>query len=516
MPAAQMPPSFHGMTDIGKVFLVGAGPGDPGLLTLKGQAALKLADLVLYDGLVNPLILRHSNATAERTNRVGSGSQRRLDQAEINQRLIDAARSGKTVVRLKGGDPFIFGRGSEEALALAKAGIPYEVIPGITAATAAAEYAGISLTHREHASAVAFVTGHEDPTKPESALDYGQLAGFPGTLVFYMGLHRIAKIASALIDHGKPVETPVAVISRGSTPLQRTITGTLQDIPELVESAQLRPPSLIIVGSCILQREEINWFETLPLAGLTIGIARPEQQADAAIDLVLAYGGRPLVMPTIEINELTDWSDVDQAIDQLDSIDWMIFTSVNGVNSFLGRILQRGRDARSLSSLKIACIGPATAQELERYSLRADLVPAVFRGENLAAELKPYVSGKRVLWPRADRGREVLPEELRSSGAEVLSLIVYKHEDLENLDSEIVAALRGGEVDWICLSSPVIARNCARLLTALNLASIPKFAAISPVTEAAAREAGLELAAVATEHTWPGLIDALIRSIGEA
>lgn len=500
------------MTEIGKVYLVGAGPGDPGLLTLKGQSALQQADVVLYDGLVNPLILRHTKATAERTNRVGSGSEKRLDQAEINERLVAAALEGKTVVRLKGGDPFIFGRGSEEALALAKAGVPFEVVPGITAAVAAAEYAGISLTHREHASAVAFVTGHEDPAKPESALDYEQLSKFPGTLVFYMGLHHIEEIAATLIEHGKPRETPVAVISRGTTPRQQTVTGALSEISDLVRTAGLRPPSLIIVGSCTLQREDINWFEKLPLWGLTIGIPRPEEQADSVIDLVLAQGARPVLMPVIQTQELGDWSAVDRSIDALSEYDWLIFTSVNGVDAFLGRIWKRGGDLRAVGSVKIACIGPATAERLERYSLRSDLIPTVYRGENFADELAPHVAGKKVLWPRANRGREVLPEVLSAAGANFESLVVYQHQDVELFEPEIVKALERGEVDWICLSSPVIARNCARILSALKLHKLPKFAAISPVTEAAARESGLEIVVVAEEHTWPGLIDALARA----
>lgn len=493
----------------GRVYLVGAGPGDPGLLTLKGKRCLAEADLVLYDGLVNPLILRHSHASAERTCRVGSGAERHLEQDEINRRLISAAREGKTVVRLKGGDPFIFGRGSEEAAALAEAGIPFEVVPGITAATAAAEYAGISLTHRDLASAVAFVTGHEDPAKPESSLNYEALARFPGTLVFYMGLHRIAQIAASLIAQGKPASSSVAVISRGSTPLQRTVTGPLDEIGRLVQEAGLHAPSLIIVGECVRQREKINWFEKLPLAGVTIGITRPAGHEENAIELALSLGAFPVLMPTIEIRTLDDWSQVDAVLDRVDSYNWVIFTSVNGVDALLGRIWDRGEDVRKLAHVKIAAIGPATAQRLETYSLRADIVPEEYRGEALAAALRPHVAGQRVLWPRASRGRDILPDQLTAAGAQFEELIVYQHVDVDQFPPQARQLLEDDALDWIALSSPTIARNVARILGTQATASGVKFAAISPVTEAAAREAGLEISAVATEYTWAGLFQAI-------
>lgn len=498
---------------VGKVYLVGAGPGDPGLLTLKGERCLAEADLVLYDGLVNPLILRHSRARATRTCRIGTGTERRLDQAEINQQLIAAARQGKVVVRLKGGDPFIFGRGSEEAAALAEAGIPFEVVPGVTAAIAAGEYAGISLTHRDLASAVAFITGHEDPTKPESSLDYEVLARFPGTLVFYMGLHRIEQITMALLQQGKPVETPVAVISRGSTPLQRTVTGPLHEIVSLVRQAHLRAPSLIIVGECVNQREKINWFERLPLAGLSIGITRPEGHADNAIELALSLGAQPVLIPTIGIEPLSEWTEVDAAIDRLPQYDWVIFTSTNGVDALLNRIWSLGGDARRLGQVKLAAIGPATALRLEHYQLRADLIPTVYRGEALAEALAPHVHGKRVLWPRASRGRDVLPEQLTAAGATFDSLMVYRHVDVDLFPEQILQQLDAGDLQWIALSSPTIARNMARILNEQQRRQT-RFAAISPVTAEAAIAAGLPIAAVASEHTWPGIFNAIRSASG--
>ncbi|HWL07812.1 MAG TPA: uroporphyrinogen-III C-methyltransferase [Planctomicrobium sp.] len=500
------------MNPFGKVYLVGAGPGDPGLLTLKGQRCLAEADVVLYDGLVNPLLLRHSHARAARTCRVGSGSNRRLDQSEINQQLIEAAKAGKTVVRLKGGDPFIFGRGSEEAAALAAEGIPFEVVPGITAATASAVYAGISLTHRDFASAVAFVTGHEDPAKTETALDYHALALFPGTLVFYMGLHRIDQISKTLQLHGKSASTPVAVISHGSTPLQRTITGTLATIAEQAATAKLHAPSLIIVGDCVTQRETINWFEALPLAGIGVGITRPDGHADKAVDLALALGAQPILMPTIGIEPLDDWSEVDAALDQIGKYDWIIFTSVNSVDALLGRIWQQGGDARQLGKAKLAAIGPATAERLHDYHLHADLVPDEYRGEALAAALASHVKGKRVLWPRASRGREILPEQLTAAGAIFDSLVVYRHVDLDAFPESVIRQLEQGELHWIALSSPSIARNVARLLNDDQKKRV-RFAAISPVTEQAAREVGLEIAVVADKFTWDGILNAIVTTL---
>ncbi|HEX6986759.1 MAG TPA: uroporphyrinogen-III C-methyltransferase, partial [Planctomycetaceae bacterium] len=407
----------------GTVYLVGAGPGDPGLLTLRGRQCLEAADVVLYDGLVSPLLLRHTKATCERTSRAASPGGKRLDQEEINARLIAAAKAGKTVVRLKGGDPFLFGRGSEEAAALAAAGVPFEVVPGVTAAIAAATYAGLSLTHRELASSVAFVTGHEDPSKPDAALDYAALARFPGTLVFYMGLHRLGRIATALIEAGKSPATPACVISRATTPHQRTVDGPLSELPALAQAAGLHAPSLIVVGECVRQREAIAWFERRPLLGKRVGVTRPEHQADGAIERLFALGAEPVLMPLLEIRPPEDWSAVDAAINRLHEFRWLVFTSANGVEHFLSRLWERGDDLRRLSGLYLAAIGPATAAKLEEYRLRADVVPDEYRAEGLVEALRSSVAGQRVLWAGADRGRDVLPEGLAAAGAEVVKVV---------------------------------------------------------------------------------------------
>ncbi|WP_166822200.1 uroporphyrinogen-III C-methyltransferase [Thalassoroseus pseudoceratinae] len=500
------------MTNPGTVYLVGAGSGDPGLISLRGVECLRQADVVLYDGLVNPLILRHTRASAERTSRAMGPDGRRIDQAEINQRLIDAAKAGHTVVRLKGGDPFIFGRGSEEAAALAAEGIPFEVVPGVTAAVAAGEYAGISLTHRNLASAVAFITGHEDPTKSESSLDYNQLAAFRGTLVFYMGLHRLPKIAAALIEAGKDPATPACVISRATTPLQRTVTAPLQDLPETVAAAMLQAPSLIIVGECVSQREQIAWFERKPLFGKSIGITRPIGQTKEQISQCLALGARPVLLPTIEITSPENWQTVDDTIARIDKFDWLIFTSTNGVQSYLDRLWQLGYDSRRLANVKIAAIGPSTAGSLEAYHLRADVVPEEYRAEALAESLKPLAAGQRVLWAGANRGREVLIDELTAIGATVEKLVVYHNHDATTFPEAEQALLEAGGIDWIGLSSPSIARNLRDILgktAEQHLGNRIRLAAISPVTASAAAEVGLPVATVATEYTWQGIFNAI-------
>ncbi len=496
----------------GVVYLVGAGPGDPGLLTLRGLECLQLADLILYDGLANPQLLQFSRATAERTARVGGPGSRHLDQSEINQRLIAAAREGKTVVRLKGGDPFIFGRGSEEAVALSEAGIPFEVVPGITAATGAAVYSGISLTHRDHASAVALITGHEDPTKPESALPYEQLGQFPGTLVFYMGLHRIEQIARSLMEAGRSPSESAAVICQATTPRQQVVTGQLSTIAAVSHAAKLKPPSLLIVGDCVRLRAQASWVEKRLLHGLRIGITRPVGQAEESLRRARQLGAEPILMPTIAVEPISDWAAIDAVLAQLRTFDWAVFTSVNGVDAFCGRLWERGLDGRHLGQCQLAAIGTATAERLARWHLRADLVPDEFRAEALAAALKAQVAGKRVLWVKASRGRDVLPLALRAAGADLTELPTYHNIDATEFTPQVQELLRSGELDWICLSSPSGAQSLARLLPAearVRIGQSIRLAAISPITAAAASEVGLSVTVTASEATWDGLFDAI-------
>lgn len=495
------------------VYLVGAGPGDPGLITLKGLHCLQQADLVLYDGLVNPLLLRHTSGETVRTARTKSAGGAQIPQHDVNARIIQAAGNGKTVVRLKGGDPYIFGRGGEEAAALAEAGVPFEVVPGVTAATAAGAYAGVSLTHREFASQVVFVTGHEDPAKSNPAVDYRLLAEIRGTLVFYMALQRLDEAAAALIEHGKPETTACCVISRATLPAQRVVEGTLTTIARRVRDADLHAPSLLVVGEGVQRRSTLAWFEKLPLFGLRIGITRPVQQADSAIARCLQLGAEPVLLPTIAIHPPADWDEVDAALNRLAEFDWLIFTSANGANFFLNRLWETGGDARRLGNVKLACIGPATAESLRRFHLRADLTPDVFRAEALAEALRPHVSGRRVLWPRASRGRDVLPETLAAAGATFEQVETYRNVDCERLPDDVQQQIADGGLHWIGLSSPSIARSLSSLLDPPARERIGKstlLASISPVTTAAATESGLPVAAEAATHTWPGLFEAIV------
>ncbi|MCL4109319.1 UNVERIFIED_CONTAM: hypothetical protein GTU68_038948, partial [Idotea baltica] len=499
----------------GTVYLTGAGPGDPGLLTLRAVEVLKLADLVLYDGLANPLLLRYTDAVCERTARTRVDSRAIVPQEEVNQRLIDEARSGKCVVRLKGGDPYIFGRGSEEAAALEAAGVPYEVVPGITAATAAAEYAGFSFTHRSHTSAVAFVTGHEDPTKEASQLDYEALASFPGTLVFYMGLGRLSQICAKLIENGKDQTTPAAIICQASLPTQRVIQSTLQHLPDEAALSKVRPPSLIVVGECVNLRQAQSWFEKRSLHGLRIGITCAEHQNQDVIQQIIVRSGQPIVMPMLSIHPVTgeEADAVGRQIDQLKQFDWLVFTSSNGVTEFFRHLHEAGLDSRALGQIKIAAVGPSTANSLKPFGLTADIIPSTYRAEALADALKEEVAGKSVLWAKADRARDVLAERLLEySAAQVQSTIVYKNEDVASLAESTESQIRNGEVDWIGLSSPSAARRLAALMNDADI-DLPRsgvqLAAISSLTAVAAEAAGLVISATATDQTWNGILQAI-------
>jgi uroporphyrinogen III methyltransferase / synthase len=388
----------------------------------------------------------------------------------------------------------------------------------VTAAVATSAYAGISLTHRDCASGVAFVTGHEDPQKGESSLDYRALAQFPGTLVFYMGLHRLPVITAALIAAGKPAETPAAVICRGTTPAQKTVTAPLRELPAAAAREKLHAPSIIIVGECIRQRDTISWFENRPLFGQRIGVTRPAGQAPPVIDRLFELGAQPILMPLIDILPPADWSAVDQTMASLSDFDWIVLTSVNGVEGLIGRLWETGGDARRLGNTKLAAIGEGTAEALARFHLRADLVPESFRAESLVESLGPHVAGKRVLWARGSRGRDILPTGLRAAGANLEERVVYRNVDVEKLDAPTLALLEAGELDWIGLGSPSIARALARLLPAAartRLGKSIRLASISPITTAAASEAGLPIAAEAAEYTWEGILGAIIESVAQ-
>ena len=366
----------------GKVYIIGAGPGDPGLITLKAVQALAGADVVIYDNLVNEELLKYAPVNARFTYAGKQGGDHTLSQDQINALLEQEARAGHTVARLKGGDPFIFGRGGEELQVLAANGIPFEVIPGVTSAIAAPAYAGIPLTHRRMASTVAFVTGHEDPTKGKSDIDWQALARI-GTLVFLMGVKNIEKIVKELEDNGRSPKAPVALIRWGTTARQEILTGTLSSIVKLAREQKFAPPAIFVVGEVVALRDTLQWFDSKPIFGKGVVITRPEKQADDLAQLLIKAGANPIHFPTIKIVPPASWREMDNAIKKLEDYDWLIFTSANGVAYFFERLSAKGKEIRDLKGIKICCIGPATARQVQDKGIRVDLVPKEFIAEGI-------------------------------------------------------------------------------------------------------------------------------------
>lgn len=500
---------------MGKVYLVGAGPGDPQLLTLRGKRCLEQADVVVYDYLANPVLLDHAPERAERiyVGRRDRGAYQ--DQHEVNHLLIGKARDGKVVVRLKGGDPFVFGRGGEEAEAVAEAGIPFEVVPGVTSAVAVPAYAGIPVTHRTLASTVAFVTGHEDPTKGTSSMEWPRLASADGTLVFLMGMKNLPAIVERLTKDGKSIETPVALIRWGTRSHQRTVVGTLQDIVEKAEQAQMEPPTIIVVGQVVRLRDQLNWYETRPLFGKRILVTRAREQAGELSTLLAEYGAEPVEYPVIQIVPPESWRELDDALADVSRYHWLVFTSVNGIRPFMERLKHRGQDARALSGLRIGCIGPRTAEELARYGLNADLIPAQFQAEGLiAAMTRAGVSGRRVLIARAAVAREILPDQLRAAGAEVHVVTVYRTIRPLGEVKRLKDQLAGRDLHVMTFASSSTVRNFCALFENRDemrkLTTGVAVACIGPITAQTAEEEGLPVTIMAKDNTIPALVDAIV------
>jgi uroporphyrinogen III methyltransferase/synthase len=497
-----------------RVFLVGAGPGHPGFLTLRAVECLAQADIVVYDKLVPKGILDHAPAAAERVCVSDLAPCHGAGPSRISRRLIEEARRGRRVVRLKGGDPFIFGRGGEEAEALREAGIAYEVVPGITAALGAAACAGIPLTHRAHASAVAFITGHENPAKPESAIDWPALAHFPGTLVVYMGIAQLPRIVESLLKHGKAPDTPAAAVHWATTGEQQTVAAPLRELAGAVQAAGLTAPAVVIIGEVAALRARLAWFERRPLFGQRVLVTRPRDQAVGLVRRLEQLGAVPFVLPAVEIGEPPDWAPVDQALAALGRYQWLVFTSSNGVHALIRRLRKTGRDLRALGGLRLAVIGPATADALREYHLEPDLVPDEYRSEGLAAALRERVAGQRILLARADRGRDLLRHEL-AAVAEVDQVAVYSQVDAVAGDAAALDCLRRGEIEYVTLTSSNIARAMIQALDApcreRIQSGLVRLVSISPVTSAAIRELGLPVAAEATAYTTAGVAEALVR-----
>ncbi len=498
------------MTKQGKVYIIGAGPGDPGLITLRGVECIREADVVIYDHLVNPEILRHARQDARQIYAGKRGGEHTLVQDEINRRLVEEAQTGAVVARLKGGDPFIFGRGGEEAEVLREADIPFEVVPGVTSAVAVPAYAGIPLTHRSHTASVAFVTGHEDPNKGKSDLDWPTLAGI-GTLVFLMGVKNLSAIAENLIRCGKDPSTPAALIRWGTTPDQETLIGTLADIAQKAKEGRFSPPALLVVGGVVGLRETLNWFETKPLFGRGIVITRPEAQAEGFARLLRARGARVIHFPVIRIAPPESWAELDAAIDRLESYRWIIFTSANGVAYFFQRLREQGRDIRDLKGIRIATIGPATAAAVEALRIRVDLVPEEFISEGVVrAFAGEDLRGSRILLPRAREARDVIPEGLTKMGATVDVATTYRTVRSDRNASELLSLISDEKVDAITFTSPSTVRHFLGIMGPdFHLPPKVRIACIGPVTEAAAKKAGLPVDILQERYTISDLVDTI-------
>ena len=479
----------------GIVYLVGAGPGDPGLLTLRAVELIASADVVLYDRLIPPEALAHARADAEVTYVGKEGEGPQFPQDDTHRLLLDHARAGRRVVRLKGGDPFVFGRGGEEALVLHEAGIPFEIVPGVTAGVAAPAYAGIPVTHREIASGVAFVTGHEDPAKPGSAIDWPALARFPGTLVFYMGVRTLPRIAERLIAEGRPAEEPVAVIERGTLPGQRTLLATLADVAERATAEKIRAPAVTVVGAVAGLREQLAWLETRPLHGRTVAVTRARAQASALAARLRALGAAVVEAPAIRIEPL------DTPLPPVRDYDLVCVTSPNGAELLLDRL----RDARELAGVTVAAIGPGTARALRDRGVEPDIVPERAVAEGLVEALAD-VPVERALIARAAEGRDVLPDALRARGAHVDTVALYET-IAEPLDDATRAA--ASAANYVMFTSASSVRFFVAAAGAEALRG-PRLASIGPATSAALREHGSEPDLEADPHTPDGLIEALL------
>ena len=498
----------------GFVSLVGAGPGDPDLLTIGGAARLAEADVVVYDHLANPALLSHARPDAERIY-VGKTTDRHtLTQTEINALLVEQGLAGKRVVRLKGGDPFVFGRGGEEAEDLVAAGIPFEVLPGVTSAIAAPAYAGIPVTHRGIASSFAVITGHEDPSKDGTSIDWARLATAVDTLVFLMGTGRLSEIAKQLIGNGRAASTPCAVIEWGTLPRQRTATGTLATIAEAVREAGIEPPAVTVVGEVARLRDGLRWFDARPLFGKRVLVTRTRQQASDLSRALASRGAEPVELPTIEIVPTCDERELAESIADLKSsaYGWVVFTSANAVALFAGHLRAAGLDARAFGGARIAAIGPGTTEALRREGLRPDLVPERFVAEGLIeAFSRRVIRGQRVLLPRAEGARELLVEGLEAMGARVHELKLYRAAIPERSDAEGLRRLRDGEIDVATFASSSAVRNLVAMLDGdIEPLRQVLIAAIGPVTADAVRAAGLSVGVMAESHTIEGLVESLV------
>lgn len=501
----------------GIVYLVGAGPGDPGLITVRGRDCLRRAEVIVYDYLANPVLLQE--APDAETIYVGkSQGLHHLPQDEINALLVRCARQGKVVVRLKGGDPYVFGRGGEEALHLHRAGISFEVIPGVTAAFAAGAYAGIPLTHRDYTTSLGLFTGHEDPAKKLSTLDWEKLATGVGTLVFYMGMSNLATIAQELIKHGRSPHTPVAVIRWATLPRQETLVAPLLEIAAVVAAANFKPPAVIIVGEVVALRDQLAWFERKPLFGRTILVTRAVEQAGEFTALLQDLGAQVVECPTIHLEPVKDSAELDAAMVDLASFSWLILTSGNAVRFFFARLAAFGLDPRALGRCRVCAVGPKTAAAIRTFGVNPDLVPEDYQAEGVVTALSGLLyGGEKILFPRADKAREVITVGLTALGAEVLAPVLYSNTLPATLPAAALAALEGGAIDAVCFTASSTVENLAAILGAADfrrLLTPLAIAAIGPITSQSCAKLGLTVAIEPQKYTLKALAESLLTYYG--
>jgi len=497
----------------GKVYLVGVGPGDPALITVKGLECLRNADVVIYDRLIDDSLLEEASASAGKIY-VGKGRGcHAMEQKDINLLLVSKAREGKAVVRLKGGDPFVLGRGGEEAEVLAANHVPFEIVPGVSSAYAVPAYAGIPVTHRGMASSFTVITGHEDSEKGKSNIEWDKLSTGSDTLVFLMGMENMAQIVNQLVQNGRLPSTPVAVISQGAAPKQRTIVGTLENIVAEAKKEDFEPPAVIVVGEVVKLREQIRWFDNLPLFGKRILVTRAEHQAKELSQLLLSRGALPIQMPVIEISPPRSWRELDRAIRNLKSYGWIIFTSVNAVEVFWKRLYALGLDSRQLADAKIGAIGPATAGALEQRGICPDYLPKTYTSQGFIAGLKKGdITGCKVLLPRADIAGNELTDGLARLGAEVHQVTTYRTTTSTGPVSQAKQMLSRDDVDVITFTSASTVKGLLAILgQQWEVIKKAKLACIGPITAVALTEKGLKADIVATEHTMSGLVATLER-----
>ncbi len=494
----------------GKVVLVGAGPGDIGLLTLHGKQWLKKADVILYDHLVNPDMIRFTRKSAEIIYVGKKEGVASMEQEQINHLLVSKAREGKIVIRLKGGDPFVFGRGGEEIQAVQKAGVAFVIVPGVTSVTGVAAYAGIPLTHRNLSSTLSIITGSNEKSQEDIHIDWEKIAARSGTLVFLMGARKLPLIVEKLMRFGKTPDTPIAVVQWGTTARQKTWTGTLGTIVEISATDKILPPALTIIGEVVNLKPVIEWYEHLPLFGKTVVVTRKGDQAETMIDRLQELGAEPFFFPVIETIAPNDLSPLDNALNNLSQYQGLIFTSVNGVRFFAERLKAVDQDIRELKGLRVFTIGPRTAEAVRDMGIRVDVVPENFVAESLIESME-NIKGQRFLLPRATVAREILPEQLREMGAFVDVVPAYQTILPDTPVEALAKRLEAGSIDVITFTSSSTVNNFLALTGEKLLPAIKKVrvACIGPVTEKTAREAGLNVEIVPEQYTVSALLDAL-------